>query len=228
MAADRTLHHFPLDPFSRQARLALGEKRLAFDEQVERYWERPDALGELNATGLPPVLIDGQGRERLVVCETRSLLEYLEDRYPEPPLLSRDVGERAEARRLADWFDRKFHNEVNAYLLYEKMEKRLLGLGAPDLAGIRRGREALRHHLAYLDHLLGERDWLAGRRISLGDIAAAGHLSVIDYVGEAPWDQFRNVRTWYMKIKSRPCFRPLLSDKLPGLPPAAHYHDLDF
>jgi glutathione S-transferase len=51
---------------------------------------------------------------------------------------------------------------------------------------------------------------------------------VIDYVGEAPWDQFKNVRTWYMKIKSRPCFRPLLADRMPGLPPAPHYHDLDF
>ena len=228
MAAERILHHFPLDPFSRQARLALGEKRLTFDEQVERYWERPEVLGELNPTGLPPVLVDGEGRDRLVVCETRALLEYLEDRYPDPALLSRDAGERAEARRIIDWFDRKFHNEVNAYLLYEKMEKRLLGLGAPDLAAIRRGRDALRQHLGYLDHLLNAREWLAGRRISLADVAAAGHLSVIDYVGEAPWDQFKNVRTWYMKIKSRPCSRALLSDRLPGLPPAAHYHDLDF
>ena len=64
--------------------------------------------------------------------------------------------------------------------------------------------------------------------MSLGDMTAAAHLSVIDYIGEAPWDSFKNVRTWYMKIKSRPCFRPLLGDRMPGLPPSAHYHDLDF
>ena len=228
MAADRILHHFPLDPFSRQVRLALGEKKLAFEERVERYWERPDDLTALNPSGLPPVLVEGEGATRVVACEPRAILEYLEEAHATPPLMSRDLGERAEARRLQDWFDRKFHNEVNAYLLYEKMEKRLLGLGAPDLAGIRRGREALRTHLRYLDGLLHAREWLAGRRISLGDIAAAGHLSVIDYIGEAPWDQFKNVRTWYMKIKSRPCFRPLLGDRMPGLPPSAHYHDLDF
>ncbi len=228
MPADRILHHFPLDPFSRQVRLALTEKKLAFDEQVERYWERPEVLTELNPSGLPPVLIEGQGPHRVVACETRAILEYLEEAHTGFPLMPRDLAERAEARRLQDWFDRKFHNEVNAYLLYEKMEKRLLGLGAPDLAGIRRGREALRGHLAYLDTLLDAREWLAGRRMSLGDIAAAGHLSVIDYIGEAPWDQFRHVRTWYMKIKSRPCFRPLLADRMPGLPPSAHYHDLDF
>ena len=228
MAADRILHHFPLDPFSRQVRLALGEKKLAFEDQVERYWERPDVLAELNPSGLPPVLIEGQGMHRVVACEPRAILEYLEEAHPGFPLMSRDLSERAEARRLQDWFDRKFHNEVNAYLLYEKMEKRLLGLGAPDLQGIRRGREALRGHMSYIDGLLHAREWLAGRKMSLGDIAAAGHLSVIDYIGEAPWDQFKNVRTWYMKIKSRPCFRPLLADRMPGLPPAAHYHDLDF
>jgi glutathione S-transferase len=228
MAVFRTLHHFPLDPFSRQARLALGEKKLAYEEVIERYWDRPETLATLNPSGLPPVLVEGEGANTVTICETRALLEYLEETYRDAPLLDRNVVERAEARRLQQWFDRKFDFEVNAFLLYEKMEKRLLGLGAPDLAGIRRGRDGVRSHFYYLDHLLNEREWLAGRRISLADIAAAGHISVIDYIGEAPWDQFKNVKLWYMKIKSRPCFRPLLSDRLPGLPPSAHYHDLDF
>ena len=229
MAVERTLHHFPLDPFSRQARLALGEKRLAFEEVVERYWDRPDTLAALNPSGVPPVLVEAPDNgERVVVCEARAILEYLEDSYAEAPLLGGDAAERAEARRIQQWFDRKFDFEVNAFLLYEKMEKRLLGLGAPDLAGIRRGRDGVRSHFHYLDQLLNEREWLAGRRMSLADIAAAGHVSVVDYIGEAPWEQFKNVKTWYMKIKSRPCFRPLLSDRLPGLPPSAHYHDLDF
>ena len=216
MAVERTLHHFPLDPFSRQARLALGEKKLAFEEVVERYWDRPEGLSALNPSGVPPVLVEQDGEQRLIVCESRAVLEYLEEAHREPPLLSRDAAERAEARRIQQWFDRKFDFEVNAFLLY------------PDLAGIRRGRDGVRSHFYYIDQLLNEREWLAGRRISLADITAAGHISVIDYIGEAPWEQFKNVKTWYMKIKSRPCFRPLLSDRLPGLPPSAHYHDLDF
>ena len=220
----RTLHHFPLDPASRQVRLALGEKRLAFVDHPVRYWERPADLVALNPSGLTPVMVDGD----LVLCESRAILDHLEETYPEPPLLGRQPAERAEARRLLQWFDRKFDYEVNGLLLHEKLEKRLMALGAPDLANMRHGREALRAHLGYMEGLLSTRDWLAGRRLSLADIAASAHLSVIDYFGDIPWRDFGGVKTWYMKIKSRPCFRPLLADRWPGLAPAGHYDDLDW
>lgn len=228
MTVERTLHHFPLDPASRQVRLALGEKRLAFRETAERYWERRPELTALNPSGLTPVLVETDGGRSLVICESRAILEHLEDVAPEPELMGRDLAERAETRRLLQWFDRKFDYEVNGLLLHEKMEKRLLGLGAPDLSNLRAGREALRAHLSYIDQLLTERDWLNGRRLSLADFAAAANLSVIDYFGDVPWGDFSAVRTWYMKIKSRPCFRPLLADRWPGLAPVPHYDDLDF
>jgi glutathione S-transferase len=227
MTVDRTLHHFTLDPFSRQVRLALGEKRLPFSEVIERYWERPEGLGALNPSGVPPVLVEVRGGERVVACENRAILEHLEERYPERPLLPAAPQDRADARRWQQWFDRKFDHEVNGLLLHEKMEKRLLGLGAPDLAALRKGREMLRAHFEVLEAHLLAHDWL-GDGFGLGDIAAAAHLSVIDYMGEAPWEDFRAVRTWYAKVKSRPSFRPLLADRQPGLPPAAHYDDLDF
>lgn len=228
MSVERTLHHFPLDPASRQVRLALGEKRLAFSDAPERVWEqRPDFLA-LNPSGLTPVLVEMDKGKRTVICEARPILEHLEEVAPEPNLLGRTPAERAEARRLMQWFDRKFDNEVNAWLLREKMEKRLFGLGAPDLSALRRGRDSLREHLAYVETLLADRDWLAGPRLSLADFAAGAHLSVIDYFGDIPWREFQAAKTWYMKLKSRPCFKPLLADRWPGLVPAGHYDDLDF
>jgi glutathione S-transferase len=228
MAVERTLHHFPLDPASRQVRLALGEKRLAFTDVAERVWEQKPEFLALNPSGMTPVLVETEKGKRTVVCEVRAVLEHLEETAPEPPLLGREPAERAEARRLMQWFDRKFDSEVNAWLLHEKMEKRLLGLGAPDLSALRRGREALREHLRYIEGLLAERDWLAGGRLSLGDFAAAAHLSVIDYFGDIPWRDYPAAKTWYSKLKSRPCFRPLLADRWPGMVPAGHYDDLDF
>jgi len=228
MSPERTLHHFPLDPASRQVRLALGEKRLPFGEVQVRYWERPKAFAELNPSGMTPVLVEAAGEARLVLCESRAILDWLEEAHPEPALLGRDAAERAEARRLIQWFDRKFEYEAGGFLLHEKMEKRLLGLGAPELANLRRGREGLRSHLGYVEGLLQAREWLAGRRLSLADFAAAAHLSVIDYFGDVPWADYPAAKTWYMKLKSRPAFRPLLNDRWPGLTPAKHYDDLDF
>ena len=229
MSVERTLHHFPLDPVSRQVRLALGEKRLPFADVSVRYWERPKELTKLNPSGMIPVLVETEeGRPPLVLCEGRAILDHLEETYPEPALLGREPAERAEARRLMTWFDGKFAFEAGGYILHEKVEKRLIGLGAPELANLRQGKEGLKTHMFMLDDLLQAREWLAGRRLSLADFAAAAHLSVIDYFGDMPWREFPAVKTWYMKMKSRPCFRPLLNDRWPGLHPAGHYDDLDF
>ena len=228
MSAKRTLHHFPLDPASRQVRLALAEKKLPFEEVIERYYEGRPEFKLLNPSGLTPVLVEERDGEKIVVCEARAILEHLEETEPDPALLPRDTGRRAEARRLMQWFDRKFDFEVNAFLVHEKMEKRLLGLGSPDYAAMRQGREGLRTHMVYLERLAEERDWMAGGRLTLADVAAAAHLSIIDYFGDVPWRDFPAVKTWYMKIKSRPSFRPLLGDRQPGLAPAAQYADLDF
>jgi glutathione S-transferase len=224
----RILYHFPLDPASRQARLALGEKRLPFEAVTVRYWERPGDFAKLNPSGLTPVLTETDGGASLAVCEVRAILEHIEEQHPQPPLMGRSPAERAEVRRLLQWFDRKFDAEVDSYLLHEKLEKRLARMGAPDLASMRMGREALRLHLDYMEALLAGRDWLAGRWLSLADFAAAAHISVLDYFGDIPWRETPSVKTWYMKLKSRPCFRPLLADRWPGLSPAGHYDDLDF
>ena len=78
-----------------------------------------------------PVLVETDGDKQLVLCEARAILDHLEETVPEPALLGRDPAERAEARRLLAWFDRKFEHEAGGYILHEKMEKRLLGMGAP-------------------------------------------------------------------------------------------------
>ena len=112
--------------------------------------------------------------------------------------------------------------------MHEKLEKPVQGLGAPDPQSMRDGREHLKGHLDHMAWLLESRDGLAGPRYTLADIAAAAHMSCLDYLGEVPWDQFEPVKHWYQRVKCRPAFRGLLEDKLPGIPPSAHYADLDF
>jgi glutathione S-transferase len=228
MDQPRTLHHFPLDPASRLARLVLGEKKLEFADVIVRPWEPSPAFEALNPAGVTPVLVLGDLADRQVLCESNAIIGWAEDTTPEPALMPRRVGDRAETRRLVQWFERKFDYEVNALLLHEKMEKRLLGLGPPDSTAVREGRDALHRHMEHLEGLAAERDWLACGRLTFADFAAAAHLSVLDYFAEVPWGDYPSLKTWYMKLKSRPCFRPLLMDRQPGMPPSAHYDDLDF
>ena len=223
------LYHFAFDPGSRAVRLALGEARMEFSETPVRPWEEGCPVASLNPSGMPPVLqIADAGGRSLTLCEPAAILGWLEERTTEPFLLPADAAERAEVRRLLAWFDRRFTDEVNAVLLHERMEKPLLRLGPPEARALRAGREALKAHLAMMEGLLARRDALTGRRISQADIVAAAHLSVLDYFGEVSWAAYPAVKTWYMKLKSRPSFRPLLADRFPGVQASAWYHDLDF
>lgn len=221
----RLLYHFPLDPYSRKLRIALKEKQLEFVLELERPWERREPFLALNPAGDVPVLVEPDGAS---FADSSAICELIEERYPDPPLIGTDALQRAEVRRLAGWFDGKFHREVTHNLLDEKIGKRLAGRGGPDSAAIRAGKANLNVHLDYIAWLSDRRSWLAGEQFSLADVAAAAQLSTIDYLGDVPWDEHREAKDWYARVKSRPSFRPLLADHLPGVPPPAHYADLDF
>ena len=92
----------------------------------------------------------------------------------------------------------------------------------------RAGHANLPHHLDYIGYLVDRRRWLAGDHFSLADITASAHLSSLDYLGDVPWDAHEPAKEWYARIKSRPSFRAILSDHMPGAPPPKHYADLDF
>ena len=146
----RILYHLPLSPFSRKVRLALSEKRIPFDLRAERVWERRDDFVSMNPACTVPVLQDANG---LVLADSYAICEYLDEAYPDGPLLGRTLAERAEIRRLVAWFDQKFYSEVTRNLLFEKQMKRLLGRGNPDAAAIRAGYANLKFHMDYLGWL---------------------------------------------------------------------------
>lgn len=221
----RTLYHLWLSPQSRKVRLVLQEKELEFETRVEKVWERREAFFELNPAGEVPVLVEADGT---VVADAGAIAEYLDEAYPERPLIGSDPASRAETRRLCAWFDHKFEHEVSRNLLGEKLMKRFMGMGAPDAEAIRAGLHNIHAHLEYIGWLTDRRTWLAGDDFSLADITAAAHLSCIDYLDDVPWDDHGEAKQWYARIKSRPSFRPLLADHIPGLPPPRHYADLDF
>ena len=221
----RLLYHVALCPFSRKVRVVLNEKAAEYQLQVEKVWERRPQFLALNPAGQVPVLVEEDGT---VLAESSAICEYLEEILPDPVLVAGKPRQRAETRRLVAWFDLKFEREVTRNLVGEKMMKRFLGLGEPNSAAIRAGHANLPVHLDYITYLAERRTWLAGDQFSLADIAAAAHLSCLDYIGDVPWGDYPAAKDWYVRIKSRPSFRPLLADHIAGLPPPRHYADLDF
>lgn len=183
-----TLIHFRLCPLSRSIRLALAE--LAIDAELveEKPWEWREAFLAINPAGELPVLQVADGP---TLCGSYAISEYLGDGIEgdadEEPTLSLFPGnraERAEVRRLVDWFNGKMQREATHELLLEKVYARLLpGADPSPAAGVLRAiRANLRYHLAYVNHLAHQRRWLAGEELSFADLAAAAHLSTVDYL----------------------------------------------
>jgi glutathione S-transferase len=226
------LYHHPFCPQSRFIRLVCAEIGLAAELIEERVWERREDFLRMNPAATTPVLCDdvvasapGASPVAEYLDETRGLAQG--DRR----LMPESAGARVEVRRLADWFHLTFFAEVSEPLVREKIYKRFMtaaqGGGPPDAHAIRAARSNVRYHLRYIGHLVGRRRWLAGDRMSYADLAAAAHLSCVDYLGDAPWSEDEAAKEWYARMKSRPSFRPLLSERALGMPPPPHYDDLD-
>lgn len=225
-----TLYHHPLCPHSRFIRLVLNEYGIAAELIEERVADRRPEFLALNPAGRTPVLVDDDGS---VVPGAGPIAEYLDEtcgpeREPRR-LLPLEKAERIETRRLVDWFNGKFFDEVTGWLVQEKVYKRFgPQSGAPDMDLLRVARANIRPHMRYIGYLTNTRNWLAGERLTYADFAAAAHISCADYLGDAPWDEDESAKLWYQRIKSRPAFRPLLADRAPGMTPGPFYAELDF
>ncbi|PYE84389.1 glutathione S-transferase family protein [Pseudoroseicyclus aestuarii] len=218
------LYHFALSPYCRKVRLVLAEKRIEVELVEERYWDKEADFLRRNPAGKVPILKFGSR----MMAESQAICEYLEETHPEPALMPKDPEARYEVRRLTAWFDDKFNEEVTTRLMTERLFKKLMGGGYPDSTMVKAGARAIKYHLDYMHYLLEQRRWLAGPELSLADFAAAAHLSCLDYISDVDWNRSETVKDWYAKIKSRPAFRSILADQVPGFPQPAHYADLDF
>ncbi len=227
----RVLHHYPLCPFSRKVRLCLAEKKLDFSQELTNFWEKKNYFTSLNPLGYVPVFVDLNGS---VLADSTAIVEYLEEAYPDRKVYPDDLLGRAEARRLMCWFDNKFAQEISLVILWEKVIKRAISQNSgqtcagPDSNLIRQTKNTLVHHMEYIAWLVDRRNWLAGDYFSIADITAAAHISVVDYFGDINWEKFESVKNWFMRIKSRPTYRGFFSDRVPSIPPSAHYCELDF
>src|SRR5258706_4478411 len=213
----RPLIHLMLSPSCRLPGLMVGEKRPACDR----------VIAEASKQSMP-VLLDMAGTRAEGGGAFRV---HGEQNYRDRPLAPADDAARRACLRWVDWAMGPFHEQVTQRIVYEKASPRHTGAGfsrPPDMNAIRAGREELKAALKAIGVAAESNGNLACRETTLGDLAVAAHLSALDYFGEVPWSDFSAASEWYVRMKSRPAFRSLLSDRVPGQPPVSHYAELDF
>lgn len=219
------LYQFPLCPFSRKVRLLLGEKGVGYELVNEAPWDRRDEFLDLNPAGQVPVMADTERGVTLI--DSSVICEFFEETVGKSAMLNGTSTDRAEIRRLAIWFDTNFYADITAPLLHERMLKRVVHRMPPDAKVLREAMKAAVAHLDYIDYLLDHRTWIGGATISLADLTAAAHISIAEYLGGIDWKSHDQAKGWYIRMKSRPSFRPLLSERMSGIAPPADYENLD-
>lgn len=218
------LVHSSFLPQCRKIRILMAEKKMLFVLKEENPWALSKDIYKINPAGTLPIFIfDGN-----ILSSDYAITEFLEETYTQNRLIPGNNKERAEVRRMMNWFDDKFNREVYQFIAGEKIYKRFVLKQPPESRKIKAGINNLRFHLEYIDWLAERNNYLAGDEFTLADISAAAQISIIDYLGDVPWEDYKNAKLWYSKIKSRPSFKDILNDRFRGIYPSKHYSDLDF
>lgn len=223
-----TLLQHRLDPSCRLVRLMLGEYGIDPELEDVSHWKHEARLTDIDPAATVPLLIeDGMAP----VIGASAVMHHVEARYAPSQvagLIPLELPAKAEMWRMFDWVNMRLNDEVTRYVIEEKIGRRELNQGSPDPSALRAAKANLSEHMQYFAYLLATRRWLAGPDLTLADFTLAAHLSALDYLGDVAWDAHEEVKSWFARLKSRPAFRPLLSDRVIHLPPSRTYPDLDF
>jgi glutathione S-transferase len=169
-------------PYAARARITLAEKGIAYDAVEIDLADRPAWLYQKNPLGRVPVYEEDEG---LVLPESEVIMEYLEERFPEPALWPEDPAERALGRLWLQRFDDRLGN---AYY-----DARRGG-----------GRDELDARLAELDRALEAQPYLTGREYGLADIGYVPWILRARVNLGIELDAFPAVEAWLAGLTERP------------------------
>ncbi len=192
-----TLYEHPLSPYAQKVKIALGEKGIQFETKL------PDILGGSDRDEFlavsprleVPALLDGEN----AIFDSTIILEYVEDRWPEPPLLPETPAARARARMIEEVCD-TYYEAIN----WAIMEIRAFGRATGDAAErlLAKATEQTVGVQTWLARQLGSQPFFGGARFGWADCAVAPLVHASAMVGNAPAPGA--LADWLERIRSRP------------------------
>ena len=196
-----TLYHDPVSSNSWKVRLVLEEKKLAyekvqFDVRNASDHKQPAYL-EINPHGRVPAIVD----DGFAIYDSTLINEYLEDAYPDVPLMARDAKGRARQRTLEDYRDNHFHVDFMP-LLRELRDK---PPGQADREAVGAATKAVTDGMQPLEEALGGQDYF-WKSFSVADAAFVPNFAYLE-----SWDipipgQYPRLKAWFERCQARPSY----------------------
>jgi glutathione S-transferase len=202
------LFEHPLSPYAQKVKLALIEKGIAFETAMPDLMSGGDAaFQKANPRLEVPALVDGD----VAVFDSTIILEYLEDKWPEPPMLPATPAERARARALEELCDTQYE-AINWGLLEIRVFKRAQG-GLADAMTGRAGKQIAGLN-AYLDRMLGGADYFNGVQFGWGDLSVLPHVNASAGVLGFPPPAGSGLARWLDRVRARPSVQRIVAEAM--------------
>ncbi len=219
-----TLFEHPLSPYAQKVKLAMYEKGIEFESKMPNILGGGDAeFHQTSPRREVPSIVDGDA----AIFDSTIILEYLEDKWPTPPMLPTDPVERARVRMLEEMCD-TYYEAIN-WAMYEV---RVFGRAKGELADklIARGGEQIAGANAWLDHRLGT-EWFNGAAVGWGDVSVFPVVNAAAFNGFAPPEGSR-LAGWLQRMQARPSAQKVIAaamasmsgfEQLPQIVESGHF-----
>jgi glutathione S-transferase len=203
------LHGALLSPFVRKVRVVLAEKQVPYELVPANPFEKSPAFLALSPLGRIPALEDESGRS---LADSSVIAEYIEERFPEPPLFPRDPYERARTRWFDEYADGGMGPSLTGKVFFQRVINAKLMKNAPDERIVASGLAEVPTYFAYLERELGDGEFLVAGRFTLADISIMSQLVNLAHA-EVTVDAtvYPALARWYARVTERPTVAPLIA-----------------
>lgn len=197
-----------LSPFVRKVRCVLAEKQVAYELIATNPFDKSTEFLRRSPLGRIPALDDEQGRS---LADSSVIVEYLEERFPTPPVFPTDPYDRARVRWFDEYADGGMAPSLTAKIFFQRVISAKLIKGGCDETVVQSALKDLPTFLGYLEGELAGREFLVADRFTLADVSVACQLVNLRHAGvEVDAGRFPTLAAWFGRVAARPSLGALI------------------